>query len=76
MKDYRLVPAQHKKKIIVVGGGIGGMEVARLCALRGHEVTLYERVKNLVEYLLQLLLLISKKQIKNCSNGILSRLQI
>jgi 2-enoate reductase len=27
----------------VVGGGIGGMEAARLCAMRGHEVTLYEK---------------------------------
>lgn len=46
-EDYRLVPAQHKKKIIVVGGGIGGMEVTRLCALRGHEVTLYEKSEEL-----------------------------
>lgn len=32
-----------KKKVVVVGGGIGGMEAARLCALRGFEVELYEK---------------------------------
>lgn len=31
------------KKVAVVGGGIGGMEAARLLKLRGHEVTLYEK---------------------------------
>lgn len=41
--DYRIVPADTKKKITVIGGGIGGMEAARLCALRGHDVTLYEK---------------------------------
>ena len=38
-----LQPASMKKKIAVIGGGIGGMEVARLCKMRGHEVTLYEK---------------------------------
>jgi 2-enoate reductase len=38
-----LKPAAVKKKIAVIGGGIGGMEAARLCQLRGHEVTLYEK---------------------------------
>lgn len=38
-----LKSATVKKKIAVIGGGIGGMEAARLCKLRGHEVTLYEK---------------------------------
>ncbi len=38
-----LKPAIVKKKIAVIGGGIGGMEAARLCKMRGHEVTLYEK---------------------------------
>ncbi len=38
-------PAPVKKRVVVVGGGIGGMEAARVAALRGHEVTLYERDK-------------------------------
>ncbi len=29
-------------KVMVIGGGIGGMEVARICAMRGHTVDLFE----------------------------------
>jgi len=36
-----------KKKIMVVGAGPGGMEAARVAALRGHEVHLYDKEKNL-----------------------------
>lgn len=36
-------PADKKRKIMVVGGGPGGMEAARVAALRGHEVVLYEK---------------------------------
>jgi len=36
-------PAEKKKTVLVVGGGPGGMEAARVAALRGHEVTLWEK---------------------------------
>ena len=42
-KKYKIVPATKKKNIAVVGGGIGGMEAAIVCAKRGHSVTLYEK---------------------------------
>ena len=42
-KKYKIVPAKVKKHIAVVGGGIGGMETAIVCAKRGHKVTLYEK---------------------------------
>ncbi len=42
-KKYKIVPAKVKKNIAVIGGGIGGMEVARVAALRGHAVTVYEK---------------------------------
>jgi 2,4-dienoyl-CoA reductase-like NADH-dependent reductase (Old Yellow Enzyme family)/thioredoxin reductase len=38
----RLVPAGVGKKVMVVGGGPGGMKAASVAARRGHEVTLYE----------------------------------
>lgn len=42
-EKYKITPAEMKKKIAIIGGGIGGMEVARICAMRGHMVTLYEK---------------------------------
>lgn len=39
---YRLKETEAKKKVIVAGGGVGGMEAARLCKLRGFDVALYE----------------------------------
>lgn len=44
---YAIKPAETKKKIMVIGGGIGGMEAARVCALRGHTVDLYEKTDTL-----------------------------
>ena len=35
--------AEVKKKVMVIGGGAAGMEAARVAALRGHEVSLYEK---------------------------------
>ena len=40
-----ITPAERRKEVAVVGGGPGGMEAARVCALRGHGVTLYEKRK-------------------------------
>ena len=40
---YYIAPAKKQKKIAVIGGGIGGMEAAIVCAKRGHKVTLYEK---------------------------------
>lgn len=42
-RAYRLEPARRPAKIMVVGGGIGGMEAARVAAIRGHRVALYEK---------------------------------
>lgn len=42
-KEYEITPAPKKKKVVVVGGGPAGMEAARIAALRGHDVILYEK---------------------------------
>ena len=46
-EEYIIKPAQKKKKVIVVGGGPAAMEAARVAAVRGHEVTLFEKEKKL-----------------------------
>ena len=42
-KKHYIAPAKKVKNIAIVGGGIGGMEAALVCAKRGHKVTLYEK---------------------------------
>jgi 2,4-dienoyl-CoA reductase (NADPH2) len=39
--------SSERKKILIVGGGPGGMEAARLLALKGHKVSLWEKEKDL-----------------------------
>ncbi len=40
---YEVTKAAKKKKVLVVGGGPAGMQTARVAAMRGHEVTLFEK---------------------------------
>ena len=40
--EYRFTPVKKAKKVFIVGGGPAGMEAARVAALRGHRVTLFE----------------------------------
>ena len=44
---FDIKPAKKQKKIAIIGGGIGGMETARVATLRGHKVTIYEKTDKL-----------------------------
>ncbi len=45
--QYEVEKAEKRKKVVVAGGGPAGMEAARVAALRGHEVSLYEKTGRL-----------------------------
>jgi len=47
LEEYRIEPASRPKRVLVAGGGPGGMEAARVAALRGHRVVLCERSRRL-----------------------------
>jgi len=42
-KKYKIKKAAVSKKVAIIGGGIGGMEVARVLALRGHQPVIFEK---------------------------------
>jgi 2,4-dienoyl-CoA reductase-like NADH-dependent reductase (Old Yellow Enzyme family)/thioredoxin reductase len=46
-KEYEIKKADRPKKVFIAGGGPAGMEAARVAALRGHKVTLYEKNRKL-----------------------------
>lgn len=39
---HDIVPAREAKKIVIIGAGPGGLEAARVCGLRGHDVVVLE----------------------------------
>jgi 2,4-dienoyl-CoA reductase-like NADH-dependent reductase (Old Yellow Enzyme family)/thioredoxin reductase len=42
-----ILPSKEQKKVLIIGGGPSGLEAARIAALRGHKVFLYEREEKL-----------------------------
>ena len=60
-----LKPAAQRKKVLVIGGGPGGLELARVSALRGHDVVIYEGSDRVGGQVNQLVKLPQREEIKN-----------
>ncbi len=52
-EEYGICKADTVKNVVVIGGGVAGMEAARVAALRGHKVTLYEKSDKLGGHLIE-----------------------
>jgi 2-enoate reductase len=50
---WELRPIRKAKSVTVIGGGVAGMEAARVLTTRGHKVTLYEKYKELGGHLIE-----------------------
>lgn len=46
-KKYKILPTSQPKHVAIIGGGVGGMEAARVLKLRGHNPVIYEKSDNL-----------------------------
>ncbi|MBW1900842.1 MAG: FAD-dependent oxidoreductase [Deltaproteobacteria bacterium] len=62
---YEIRRAEKQKKVMVVGGGPAGMEAARVAALRGHDVSLFERKNELGGQLNAASVPVFKRSLKN-----------
>lgn len=46
--QYRILPPiEERKKVVVIGGGVAGMQAVQTLTKRGHEVVLFEKEENL-----------------------------
>ena len=45
--EVTIQPAEKTKRVLIIGGGVAGMEAARVTAMRGHEVSLWEKDEEL-----------------------------
>ena len=63
--EFSIERTRNKKRILVIGGGPAGMEVAFVAALRGHEVTLWEKSERLGGQLKAAIRLPHKEELSN-----------
>lgn len=64
-REYKLVPATGRKRVVVIGGGPGGLEAAYVSAKRGHQVVLFEKKPSVGGTCLPVLNPAFKKELEN-----------
>lgn len=74
-REREIKEAAVKKKVMVIGGGPAGMETARVAALRGHEVVLYERQKVLGGQMKLAAVPPGKQEVENLENFLIGQLK-
>jgi 2-enoate reductase len=51
-RTYRIERAENPGKVMIIGGGVAGLEAARVASLRGYKATLYEKTNSLGGHLI------------------------
>jgi len=74
-RDSRVSPSPKPKKVLVIGGGPGGMEAARVLALRGNRVILHEKEPKLGGQINLALIPPHKEELRNILDYLVSQLQ-
>ncbi len=70
-KDFAITPTDPKKTVVIVGGGPAGLEAARVAALRGHKVILFEKNQVLGGHMLESTVPAFKWDVKQLFNWLL-----
>jgi mycofactocin system FadH/OYE family oxidoreductase 2 len=70
-----LTRSPKRKKVLVIGGGPSGMEAARVAALRGHQVTLYEKEKDLGGQIRIIIRVSSRKEFEGVTRYLMKQLE-
>ena len=74
-QEFKLTLIGKAKNILVIGGGPAGMEAARIAALRGHEVTLWEKDEKLGGQLNLAIVPPHKEELKNLLTFLVTQVQ-
>jgi len=74
-ESYGLKPALKPKKVLIVGGGPAGMEAARVSALRGHDVILYEKNEKLGGHLIEATVPNFKEELRNYKDWLIRQIK-
>ena len=74
-KEFGIKKAKIPQKVLIVGGGPAGMEAARVAALRGHRVHLYEKDNRLGGQLNLAILAPHKQEIKGLINYLSTQIE-